>query len=133
MTLTTYVAVIDPVNPRTVLDALTEMVGGDPATVKRTQWDDERSVRLGNTAMQGLDALCWVRYSEDGPLMRDEDEDGPACCVQLAFDLPYSVAEERAPAMFAKITAWLDERGLRWLWRDDYRGDWHGPEEPYTG
>lgn len=128
MSMRTNIAVLTPLPPLRALDALTVIVGGDPATVERnTATDDEGNEHIANCTGQGLDAIVVVWHHPDGPLARAEDEPGPACCMEVGIETPSSEAETNV-LIVERFGAWLDEQGARWLWQG-HDDEWVDPSE----
>jgi hypothetical protein len=105
MTLTTAIRINHPVNPLALLDHVTMLVGGNPATAKRIppKLDDDPWDRPGvktwrNEIGQGFQALAWVTFGVDGPIPQDEPDEedpypitpDPPAIVILTLDTPYS-------------------------------------------
>lgn len=88
MTLGTTIRIPQPVNPERLLDHLTVLVGGDPATVRRHCGPGFTRNAVG----QGLAAIVEVAYGLDGPLpgrvhwMGPEEPDWPLACVAVYLD-----------------------------------------------
>lgn len=116
-------------------------------------WGEPGTWTIANRIGQGLPAILDISYRPDGPLRTaeqaaahdsdcDEDCDGNhyrrACWADLDLDTAYGY---RGPdgmgcgdlhaALVAEIGAWLDERGIRWEWRNESTGDVHGGGDRY--
>lgn len=110
-------------------------------------WRGNGAKRIGNQIGQGLPAILDVLYRGDAPLTtveqaaaHDEDCDKdcsgrwhqPACWLNVDFDTSYSY---RGPggvgcgALHAVLVGllgqWLDSRGIRWSWRNEFTGEIH--------
>lgn len=100
MTLGSSIRLSSPVPPMELLDHLTILVGGDPATVKRrgpeAAWDDTGTFQIANCLGQGFAAIVDVSWCPDGPLPvrskwhDDGEPDWPAGCVAIWLDTNYS-------------------------------------------
>jgi hypothetical protein len=111
---------------------------------------------LGNKLGQGLPAILDVTYRPGAPLREPSDEctsecdpdgyDGEPyhyhpepCWLNVDFDTAYSY---RGPGgiscgqlhavLVALLGAWLDARGVRWRWRNEYTGEIHDGAESLT-
>lgn len=151
MTLNTSVYVLDEADPREVFFACRELLGADD----RHPWfDDPRDDgfwsdgrhTLRNKAGVGLDALLWLYYKPGKPMVADSSVCDPEICdencdghghkpphwIDLSFDTAYGYRDEQGrtcgvlhASLVAKLGAWLDERGLRWAWQNEFTGEIH--------
>lgn len=137
MTLTSKIAVRDPVNPESLHAFATALLNPDRRPVRLTN-ERKRAYRtIANEPGQGLAARLFTHYGEDGPLPPRDDPGHwawPAepACVLLSFDTPYSYRENGATCndlhawIISEVGAYLDELGARnWTWLHEYDGDWY--------
>jgi len=100
---------------------------------------------LDNKPGQNLPAWLMSAYRPDGPLRAeaaghdedcDEDCTGKyhdrACWMSLDFDTTYGYRDGRGwgcgdlhAAIVGELGAWLNERGIRWEWRNEFTGEVH--------
>ena len=146
MTLSTNVYVLDEADPREVFDFCRELLNADdsvPFTDDESYIPGLRSLR--NRAGSGLSALLWLTYRPDAPIRATVEEHGPYCeddCdgswhapphwLDVDFDTAYGYRDERGwgcgalhASLVAQLGEWLDERGLRWAWRNEFTGEVH--------
>lgn len=141
MTLTTQVRIDWPVAAVALLDHVTTVADGDPATVARRShapgdpsWGDETHTCHGvsNVAGQGLRTLASVRWGENQDVGYDDWPQPPALVV-LTIDNPYGFATEtgrnvQATKILPAVRDWLDGFGVprdRWWWEDETAGTFH--------
>ncbi len=134
MTITTEVRINWPVPAVALLDHVTRVAGGDPATVRRRV----ETVGTGGTAMnvggQGLRTLAWIRWAET-PDTGEESWLAPEAMVVLTLDNPYGFGPPQntgrwvqANEILPAVVEWLDNRGVprdRWWWEDETAGTFH--------
>lgn len=143
-------------------ELLTRYDEPDHRTPAQQKWNDEESStyhdqedqtgvrRMANRIGQGLPAILDVTYRKGGPLRStdighsewcEDDCDGEharPCFADVDFDTAYSSrfsfggCSELHALLVSNLGEWLDERGVRWEWRNEYTGDVHGGEERYT-
>jgi hypothetical protein len=150
MTLSTDVIVLDPVNPKAVFDHCLGMLGTfvdfEPRW-EHTALGEARgftdTAHYVSACGQGLPAWLWVHYHPDGFLdvERDEEdvmEDGghyqrfpDPHCVRIDFDTAYGYCGPGGlncgglhAGLVRALGRWLDDRGVRWKWRNEYTGEW---------
>lgn len=107
--------------------------------------------RVANKAGQNLPGILGVDYRVGGPLREaqtecDEDCDSDecsgryhdrACWLDVDFDTAYSAVSsglgcgQLHAALVTELGQWLDAKGVRWEWRNEYTGDVHGGEDRY--
>lgn len=150
MTLSTHVYLLTEADPRDVFGQCRTLLGATDAH----PWFDDRDGSdfrdpgefvLRNKAGVGLPALLWLRYRDDGMLRSsheehdewcDDDCDGrhhdPAHWIDVDFDTAYSYHDEQGrtcgvlhASLVAQLGQWLDERGIRWAWQNEFTGDIH--------
>lgn len=117
-------------------------------------WGEPGTRTIANRIGQGLPGILDISYRPDGPLRtpeqaaaHDDDCDADctgkyhrrACWADLELDTAYS---SRFPggmgcgdlhaALVAEIGRWLDERGIRWEWRNEFTSEVHGGDERYA-
>lgn len=61
-----------------------------------------------------------------------------ACWADIDFDTTYGYRDSRGwgcgdlhAVLVAEVGNWLDERGIRWEWRNEFTGDVHGGDTRY--
>lgn len=108
---------------------------------------------IGNELGQGLPAILDVAYRPGGPLRTAEQaaehdkwcEEGctgqyhsRACWADLDLDTAYGYRNadgmgcgDLHAALVAEIGKWLDQRGIRWEWRNEFTSEVHGGEDRY--
>lgn len=122
------------------------------------EWADDPSGRwrVGNQIGQGLPAILDIEYRKGAPLTTAEesrqctgncdtdDEEEPyhhhphPCWLHIDWDTAYSARSgglncgQLHAAFIVELGRWLDERGIRWEWRNEYTGEVHGGEERYS-
>jgi hypothetical protein len=130
MTLSTYIRVLDPTAARPVFDYGRELLG----CTDENPWferDREDARVICNRIGQGLPSMLIVKYGHDGPLPADEDEGLPAASLSINFDTAYgyrgpqgSECDDLHAWLVREMGKWLDARGLRWMWNNEYTGEW---------
>lgn len=104
---------------------------------------------LGNEAGQGLCALLDIYYRPGAPLREadngcewycdpgcDDEHNNVACWLEVSFDTAYSYRGDRGEGcgdlhahLVAQLGRWLDERDVRWKWRNEFTWDVHAGYE----
>ncbi|TYK45225.1 hypothetical protein [Actinomadura decatromicini] len=104
---------------------------------------------IGNDINQGLCALLDVYYRPDMPLRAadngcewycdpgcGDEHSNPACWLEVSFDTTYGYRDEQGrgcgdlhASIVADLGRWLDERGVRWLWQNEFTGEIHSGYE----
>lgn len=148
MTLTTQVRINWPVPAVKLLDHVTTVAGGDPATVRREHrrtgepfYEGSTLVRtrelVRNCVGQGLKTLALVTWAEHPETDRGDDEYSipvPPALVVLSIDNPYGFGHEdrgrwvQANLILPAVADWLDEQGVprdAWWWDDETAGTFH--------
>lgn len=152
MTLDTHAYVLDRVDHGEVFRAARALVGATEAT----RFTDEASYRDGvrtlmNAPGQGLCAWLDVEYRPGAPLWTEEDarrhdedcEDDcrrerhglvTPCWLAVSFDTAYGYRGENGEGcgglharLLLELGGWLDRRGLRWSWMNEFTGEVWGP------
>lgn len=112
--------------------------------------DDQTGVRrIANRIGQNLPGILDITYREGGPLRaetaghdEDCDEDctgqyhNRACWADIDFDTAYGAKFDGGmrcgdlhAALISELGQWLDAKGVRWEWRNEYSGEVHcGPD-----
>lgn len=149
MTLSTHVYLLTEADPRDVFFECRRLLGATDAH----PWVDDREGTRGagaailrNQAGVGLPALLSMHYrpgamlrpshEEHDPDICDDDCDGswhdPAHWIDVDFDTAYSYMDEQGrgcgvlhASLVAQLGQWLDERGIRWAWRNEFTGEIH--------
>ncbi|WUI02061.1 hypothetical protein OHR68_09725 [Spirillospora sp. NBC_00431] len=155
MTLDTKVYVLDRISHRDVFVKCNQLISATEATefrdeqVGASRKDGPASGApwsLGNKAGQGLCALLDIYYRPDAPLRAkdgdchwfcdpdcdDAEHDTRACWLEVSFDTAYGYRDEQGrgcgdlhASLVAQLGQWLDERGVRWLWENEFTGEIH--------
>ena len=130
-------------------------------SVDTETWRGNGARSLRNELGQGLPAILDITYRPDGPLTTEEqskectsycdpadkeldpDEERyhyhpRACFADIDFDTAYGYRDSKGrrcgdlhAVLVSEVGKWLDERGVRWEWRNEYSGDVHGGEDRY--
>lgn len=143
MTLGTYIRIDQPVPVKPLLDHLTVLVGGDPATAERVEKPGMIANRLG----QGFAAIVDIDYGLDGPLQLEyldvpdkwtveHDEPftpAPAAIIQVDLDTAYGYRDEHGRGcvelhrdLISATAEWVRERAPSarvWAYLD-IESDW---------
>lgn len=120
----------------------------------RESWRGDGSRMLSNEIGQGLPAILDIHYRPDAALTTaeqaaactsdcDADEDyhhhPRACWANIDFDTAYGYHDTAGRGcgdlhalLVAEVGKWLDERGVRWEWRNEFTGEVHGGDERYA-
>ena len=131
MTLTTTVAILDPISPEAVWCQAERILGAERATFAiNTDVVAGWSFTM-NTPDQGYDALLAMR-ARTCTDAEPYDETSPDADILVSFDTPYSGTSRFGEdsdtlhrRLCAELGAWLDIMGLRWSAQDEYSGIWH--------
>lgn len=108
---------------------------------------------ISNEIGQGLPAILDIKYRPNGPLRTPEQsaehedycaEDcdrtyhDRACWLDVDFDTAYSArfsggmgCGDLHAALVAEVGKWLDERDVRWEWRNEFTSEVHGGDDKY--
>jgi hypothetical protein len=145
MTLNTRVYIADRIDYREVFAKCDRLIGADEG-VKFT--DEPGSI--WNNPGQGLCALLDVTHGNGSPLRAEPepcdeycepDCDGihqPACWLDVSFDTGYSYSGPEGGCgdlharLVAELGRWLDGRGIRWSWQNEFTGEIHQGYEGLT-
>ncbi len=117
-------------------------------------WGGTGRRSMANRIGQDLPGILDITYREGGPLrtaeqaeQHDEDCDedcdreyhNRACFLDIDFDTAYGAKFEGGmgcgdlhAALVAELGQWLDAKGVRWEWRNEFTGDVHGGEDRYV-
>ena len=149
MTLSTYVYVQDRVDIGQVFAKCNQLIGADEGVrfSDSESWQGGGARTLANEPGQGLCAWLLVTYRPGSPLTTPQeagqhledcepDCDGAdhydrACWLQVNFDTAYSYSGpdggcgDLHARVVAELGQWLDERGARWEWRNEFTGEVH--------
>lgn len=140
MTLCTRVAIGLPTNVHEVFAYCRTLLGASDSISIEKGWDwDKVNRTLRHPAGVGLDALLWLTYGADGPIIRDEDEESGEgdlpkgwSAIEVSFDTAYGYRGEDGEScselharLVRQLGEWLDRKGLSWKWHDEFYGDWH--------
>lgn len=100
---------------------------------------------IGNSPGQDLPAWLLVYYRREAALRTpeqvaecDEDHDYRACWLDIDFDTAYGYNHngmgcgDLHAALVGELGQWLDARGVRWEWRNEFTGEVHGGRDRYT-
>lgn len=110
--------------------------------------------RIGNDLGQGLPAILDIDYQPGGPLRTPEQaaehdsycgEDcdgeyhGRACWMDIDFDTSYGYHDSEGRGcgdlhalLVAQVGEYLDARGVRWEWHNEFTGEVHGGDDRYA-
>jgi len=144
VTLDTRIYVQNAVDPKLAFVKCNQLLGAHEGVRSS---DDGHCI--SNRPDQGLAAwlmICYGSPLRDGTCPRmphdpDDDEEcwdshNPACFLEISLDTSYSYTgpDGGCGDLHARIVAelgqWLDERGARWCWRNEFTGEVH---ERYAG
>ncbi len=122
-------------------------------TADGESWQGGGVRSLRNVLGQGLPAILDITYRPGGPLWTAEDaatctsdcdpsEDyhyhPRACWFDVDLDTAYGYRDVRGwgcgdlhAMLVAEVGKWLDERGVRWEWRNEFTGEVHGGDQRY--
>lgn len=140
MTMTSFVYVLDEMRAKDLFLKCNQLIGaGERTKTVREQmktWrNGERFVEPGaawtmyNRAGQGLCALLDLEYRPGAPLRVADEDEGfePECWIEVSFDTAYGWRgpnDEKCgdlhAVLIAQLGQWLDEGGIRWMWRNDH-------------
>ena len=109
---------------------------------------------IGNDPMQNLPAWLLLHYRPYAPLRTPEqaaehdewcestcdsaDHGRPACWIDVDFDTAYGYQQDGMgcgdlhAALVSHLGEWLDGRGIRWSWQNEYTGEVHGGPDRYA-
>lgn len=132
------------------------------STNEASTWRPAGSWSIRNHLGQGLPAILDITYRPDGPLttpeqaeqctedcdpadkLLDPDEERyhyhpRACWADIDFDTAYGYRDSAGRGcgdlhalLVAEVGNWLDQRGVRWEWRNEFSGTVHGDDERYV-
>ena len=160
MTLSTNVYVLDETGPHELFRHAQTLLSkyDDQGRTWRQQVCSDKPAyagmwNIGNTVGQGLPAILDIRYRPGAPLHTpeqaavhqdycDKDCDGRRhdrpCWLDIDFDTSYGYHGPGGigcgglhALLVAELGGWLDQRKLRWEWRDEFTGDVHGGDDRY--
>jgi hypothetical protein len=136
MTLNTKIYVLDPGDYREVFTKCNQLIGSHEGV----EWTDSGS-SIWNHLGQGLCAALDVDYTgipEGGHAdycEPDDPEESHTRCfpysLRVSFDTTYSYEDEYGGCgdlharLVATLGAWLDGKGARWLWENEFTGEIH--------
>ena len=142
MTLDTRIYVHGPVDRRELFVKCNQIIGAHEGVRFR---EDDDSIR--NEPSQGLDAWLWIYARPEGPLVtpeqaaaHNEDCEGEdncswahdrACWAKVSFDTAYSYQGPEGGCgdlhtrYVADLGQWLDGKGIRWQWQNEFTGELH--------
>lgn len=124
----------------------------------REGWRTDGARVMSNEIGQGLPAILDIHYRPGAPLATaeqaaqctddcDSEDVGEdryhhhphQCWANIDFDTAYGYRDSAGRGcgdlhalLISDIGHWLDEREVRWEWRNEYTGDVHGGDERYT-
>lgn len=136
MTLSTKVYILDQVDPESVFRFCQGLL---------TQYDDmrrkpeqQRSQGLKNEPGQDLPAWLLCYHNPGGPTLTPEqviDEDASLsdlCWMTVDFDTAYGYRMANGwgcgdlhAALVGELGEWLKAQGLRWVWQNEFTGEYH--------
>ena len=150
MTLSTYVYILDEVDPKEVFDWVNTnlLKVKDPITetfrdAEEYSWVADKSsteMTRWNRVGQGFDAWFITHYREGAPLYVEdqyETEDfeepyltSPACYMSLDFDTAYGYrgvdgegCDDLHASYIVKLHDWLAKKGVRIRWKNEFTGE----------
>lgn len=130
-------------------------------TPRHEIWKDPGSRSLSNQIGQNLPAILDITYRPNAPLRAVEqadectddcdpadqvlESDGEryhhhprACWVDIDFDTAYGYRDSEGRGcgdlhalLVAGVGAWLDQRGIRWEWENEFTSEVHGGPDRY--
>lgn len=128
-------------------------------TPEQQVWSDEERAwgrpgarSIANRLGQGLPAILDISYRPDGPLREaqtecDQDCDPDECSgmnharfcwLDIDFDTAYGYRDavgrgcgDLHAALVAELGQWLDAKGVRWEWHNEFTGEVHGGDDRY--
>ena len=154
MTLTTEMYVLDEINPQEVFGEVRRLLGATYPAHPYTDSADEDGYdgwTIEHPPGIGLEAWAMLRYKPGKPLRTAEEIAAhdcpepdmgdceeyhlhyPACWLSIWLDTAYGGNPTRVHArLVAELGRWLDDRGIRWSWKNEYDGAIFGGEDRYT-
>ena len=118
---------------------------------KRLRGPEDGEWTIWNAPGQGLCALLDLSYRKDAPLRApgdhyrycepDECDGGcaPACWLEVSFDTAYGYRGDNGEGcgdlharLVAELGRWLDGKGVRWSWQNEFTGEIHSGYEGLT-
>ncbi len=148
MTLNTSVYILDNDDPHEIFHFCQELID----TPKGIRFIDKERIShtgkptgiwdLRNPSGIGLNAWLWINYKPGEMLGKPgehhefcEDYDDCNCppphWFEVTFDTGYGYSEEERgcgslhASLVAKLGMWLDSRGTRWAWNNEFTGETH--------
>jgi hypothetical protein len=146
MTLNTKVFILDRIDCREVFVKCNQLIGAhEGIEFKDEPMGDDGRRSIWNRPGRGLCALLDVDYRPDGPLTTEgdhhvycepDDEDSShgwcfAHWLQVSFDTTYSYhgpeggCGDLHARLVAELGRWLDSKGVRWSWENEFTGEVH--------
>ena len=145
MTLSTNMWVLDRIDREEVFAKCRELIGaGDGYRyTDRDGYHDDGTKALMGEPGQGYPAWLTLYYHPDGALREDDrcspdcDDDcdrkwHPAAWLEVNWDTAYSYRDDMGrgcgllhATYIASLGRWLDGRGVRWLWENEFTGEIH--------
>ena len=119
----------------------------------RDGWREDGTKRYANELGQGLPAIFDVTYREGGPVRAESQIDCNEDCEEdcsknyhprahwlaINFDTAYGYRDKRGwgcgtlhAVLVARIGGWLDAKGVRWEWTNEFTGETHGGDQRYA-
>jgi len=147
MTLDTRIYVHDPIDYREVFAKCDQLIGAHEGI----KFTDEPGC-IANAPMQGLPGWLMLYHGNGEPLREAGDHaqycDGEAdecftpcgvpCWLEVSLDTAYGYhgPEGRCGDLHARVVAelgrWLDGKGIRWSWRNEFTSEVHQGYEGLT-
>lgn len=147
MTLNTSVYLLSEFPPHDVFWKCRELLNAPedlPVFDEPSDWKHDDHWNLRNPGGVGLSAWLWMRY-KPGEMRRphngcdadcEDDCSGewhaPAHWCEVSFDTAYSYKDDQGrgcgvlhASLVAQLGQWLDERGVRWAWNNEFTGETH--------
>lgn len=143
-------------------DRVPPQLADQQVSVDKETWRGNGARCMRNEIGQGLPAILDVTYRPGGPLTTEEqskectedcdpadkdldpDEERyhyhpRACYADIDFDTAYGYRGSQGrgcgdlhAVLVSEVGKWLDERGVRWEWKNEYNGEVHGGDDRYA-
>jgi hypothetical protein len=149
MTLDTRIYIHGPADYREVFVKCNQLIGADEGV----RFEDKPG-NIWNKPGQGLCALLDVYYGQGGTALRKPGDharycDGEAdecfspcgvpCWLEVSFDTAYGYRGPEGGCgdlharLVAELGRWLDGKGVRWSWQNEFTGEIHQGYEGLDG
>jgi hypothetical protein len=158
MTLDTRMYVHDEVSPHALFHELRRLLGATDAHPIEdrdvSHYYGAGTWEVGHPIGIGLPALCGIYYRQDGPYVSADAASGcsedcdpgdgyhyhkPAMWCEVSMDTAYGYRDAQGrncgglhASFVAALGEWLDARGVRWSWVNEYNGKVFTGDERYS-